>query len=427
MNECAFRLCLGLFFLLFISFRGAAALDQNALVSMEFQDTPVSVILQALADYQKQNLIITPGISGNLSLRLVDVPWQQALTTVLRIGKLSIEHEGNIMVIFTEQDAQERRQLKEKTLAEQKVQQRPLHNFILALQHADAQEIAQNLSTQREALLSVRGVVMVDKRTNTLLIRDTEESLLILKPWLTEMDLPLQQVQLAAHIVTISNDHLRELGVRWGVGPDHDDDAKKNVPRINNLNVNFPLQSSAITAGFSIARISGRLLDLELSALEQENQVEIIASPRLITSHQQVASIKQGTEIPYIVSSGPNNSTSVEFKEAVLGMEVTPKILRNGKITLKLQISQNMPGAAIKRGETEALTINKQEIKTQVTVNNGETIVLGGIFQHKKNQHADKVPVLADIPLLGALFKQNSHQKKRRELVIFITPKLIKS
>lgn len=423
MNEYVFRLYLGLFLLLLISF-SSGAVDRDVPVSMEFQNVPVSVVLQALANYQQLNLIITPGISGNLSLKLIDVPWQQALTTILRIGKLTVEHEGNVMVVSTEQDVKEKQQQKTKELVVQKAQQQPLHNLTLVLKYADVAEVAQNLTTQRGTLLTQRGSVVADKRTNTLLIRDTTESLRVLKYWLTELDLPVQQVELAAHIVTINRDNLHELGVRWGMTGD---ESIQKIFRVNNLGVNLPLQHNVIKAGLHMARINGRLLDLELSALEQERQIEIIASPRLITSHQQTASIKQGTDIPYIVPSGNNGATTVEFKEAVLGMEVTPKILPNGKITLRLQISQNMSGMAVKRGENEALAIDKQEIKTQVTVNNGETIVLGGIFQHKKSQRTGSVPVLADIPLLGNLFKQHAHQESRRELVVFITPKLIES
>lgn len=180
-------------------------------------------------------------------------------------------------------------------------------------------------------------------------------------------------------------------------------------------------------AGFNLAHISGRILDLELTALEQEDKVDIIASPRLLTAHMQTASIKQGTEIPYQVSSGASGSTSVEFKEAVLGMEVTPKILRDGRIELALQISQNMPGRSIKQAEGEALAIDKQEIKTQVTVRDGETLVLGGIFQRKNQKTDTKVPVLGDIPVVGSLFKHQYTNEQRRELVIFITPTLIRT
>lgn len=383
-------------------------------VTLAFQDAPISVVLQALADYQQLNLVVAAGVSGNISLRLVDVPWEQALAIILRMGHLKVEREGAVMMVFTEQDIEERQQR-----AEQKAVPDSLNSMTLALQHADAEHVAESL--EEGGLLSPLGSVVVDKRTNTLLIRDTPVSLAILKSWLAEMDLPLQQIQLAAHIVTMSRENLQELGVRWGMGePPH-----TTSLRVNDFNVNLPLANSAVSAGFNVARIGGRLLELELSALEQENQVDIIASPHLVASHQQTASIKQGSDIPYTVSRGEKGAASIEFKEALLGMEVTPKILRNGKITLNLKISQNMPGMTIKRGDTEALLIDKQEIKTQITVNDGETIVLGGIFQQKNSQAVNKVPILADIPWLGALFKQDAQQQNRRELVIFITPRLI--
>ncbi|HDL8053175.1 TPA: DNA uptake porin HofQ [Yersinia enterocolitica] len=390
--------------------------NSNKPVSLEFQDVPASVVLQALADYQQLNLVIASDIGANLSLRLVDVPWDQALAIVLRMSHLKVEREGAVMLVFTEQDSEERRMR-----AEQKTAPESLSNLSLALQYANAEEVADSLNLAEGGLLSPLGSVVVDKRTNTLLIRDTPTSLALLKNWLAEMDLPLQQVQLAAHIVTMSRENLQELGVRWGMG----DTKPTSSLRMSDFNVNLPLPNSAVSAGFNVARIGGRLLELELSALEQENQVDIIASPRLVTSHQQTASIKQGSDIPYTVSQGKKGATTIEFKEAVLGMEVTPKILRNGKITLNLKISQNMPGMAMKRGDSETLLIDKQEIQTQITVNDGETIVLGGIFQQKSSHGLNKVPILADIPWLGGLFKQDARQQSRRELVIFITPRLI--
>ncbi|MBH3072689.1 DNA uptake porin HofQ [Serratia marcescens] len=397
---------------------GAAQAQDKQRVSLEFQDAPVTVILQALADYRQMNLIAAPGVSGNLTLRLENVPWPQALALTLRMGKLTMTREGSVMLIAPEPDAQEKRQQREAL-----AQRQPLHSLTLTLQNGDAAEIAESLNAQRGALLSERGSVLADKRTNTLLLRDTAPILAQLKKRVTEMDAPLAQVQLAAHIVTINSESLRELGVRWGLAPD---DRPTRPLRPGNLGVNLPLERSAVNAGFHLARISGRLLSLELTALEQENQVEIIASPRLLTAHLQTASIKQGTEIPYEVSSGASGATAIEFKEAVLGMEVTPKVLPDGRITLTLHISQNMPGRAISRGAGEALTIDKQEIKTQITVKNGETLVLGGIFQRHSGKTADRVPGLGDAPLLGGLFRQSGAQQKKRELVIFITPTLIK-
>ncbi|ANS45203.1 DNA uptake porin HofQ [Serratia inhibens] len=401
-----------------IAATGIAAPDKEP-ISLVFQDAPVTLVLQALADYQQLNVVTAAGVGGNLTLRLDNVPWQQALAVILRMGKLSMTLEGNVMMVFPEPDEQEK-QRQQLALA----QKQPLKSVTLTLNHADAVEIAENLNAQGSILLSERGSVVADKRTNALLIRDTAPIVALLTKRIAEMDAPLAQVQLAAHIVTINSESLRELGVRWGLAPD--EGAAKSW-RMGGFNVGLPLERSAISAGFHLARIGGRLLDLELMALEQENRVEIIASPRLLTAHQQTASIKQGTEIPYEVSSGNSGATSMEFKEAVLGMEVTPKILPNGRITLTLQISQNMPGRSITRSAGEALAIDKQEIKTQVTVKDGETIVLGGVFQRQSAQGADKVPGLGDVPLLGSLFKQSTKQHKRRELVIFITPTLIKA
>lgn len=410
--------CAGLGLALWCLALGTAQAQDKQRVSLEFQDAPVTVILQALADYRQMNLIAAPGVSGNLTLRLENVPWPQALALTLRMGKLAMTREGNVILISPEPDAQEKRQQREAL-----AQRQPLHSLTLTLQNGDAAEIAESLNAQRGALLSERGSVLADKRTNTLLLRDTAPILTQLKKRVTEMDAPLAQVQLAAHIVTINRESLRELGVRWGLAPD---DRPARPLRPGSVGVNLPLERSAVNAGFHLARISGRLLSLELTALEQENQVEIIASPRLLTAHLQTASIKQGTEIPYEVSSGASGATAIEFKEAVLGMEVTPKVLPDGRITLTLHISQNMPGRAISRGAGEALTIDKQEIKTQITVKNGETLVLGGIFQRHSGKTADKVPGLGDVPLLGGLFRQSGAQQQKRELVIFITPTLIK-
>ncbi|MCL2892413.1 DNA uptake porin HofQ [Brenneria tiliae] len=391
-------------------------------VSIAFEESPIARILQALADHRQLNLVVAPGVEGKLSLRLAEVPWRQALDIVLHMGQLTMAQEGNVLLVYPAARLDEL-QLQEEERLDRQMQTRPLQNLSVALQHADAAEVASSVQAQRGVLMTERGSVTVDKRTNTLLIRDTQAALEQLRPWLNELDLPLAQVQLAAHIVTISSENLQELGVNWGLGAG---DSANNALRLSNFTVSLPLETPAVSAGFHLARLNGRLLDLELMALEQENQVEIIASPRLFTAHQQTASIKQGTEIPYQVSSGASGSTSIEFKEAVLGMEVTPSILRAGRITLNLKISQNMPGQTIKQGDNgEALAIDKQEIQTQVTVADGETIVLGGIFQQQKTRGVSQVPGLGDIPLLGHLFKSSVQKHARRELVIFITPTLI--
>ena len=392
-------------------------------VSVEFQTAPVEMVLQALADSRQLNLVTGPGVEGQISVKLKEVPWQQALDIILRMNHLTSQLQGNVLLVSPAIDPLLQQQ-QQKEADERQADQQPILSLTVPLQYADAKETALSLNGQKGTLLSVKGSAAADSRTNTLLLRDTQAGLDVVTPWVKEMDLPLQQVQLAAHIVTMNSESLRELGVRWGFTGE---EAITKAVRLNNFSMGMPVENPIFTAGFNLAHISGRILDLELTALEQEDKVDIIASPRLLTAHLQTASIKQGTEIPYQVSSGASGSTSIEFKEAVLGMEVTPKIQRDGRIQLALQISQNMPGRSIKQSEGEALAIDKQEIKTQVTVKDGETIVLGGIFQ-RKNQNTDtKVPVLGDIPVVGSLFKHKYTNEQRRELVIFITPTLIRT
>jgi len=392
-------------------------------VSLEFQSSPVGMVLQALADARELNLVIAPGVEGQISVKLKEVPWQQAFDIILRMNHLTSQQQGNVLLVAPEIDPKIQQQAIED-VAEQKARQSPLVSLTIPLQYADAKEAALSLNAQKGSLLSVKGSATADSRTNTLLLRDNQEALSVVAPWVKEMDLPLQQVQLAAHIVTMNSESLRELGVRWGLTGE---EAITKAVRLNNLSMGIPVENPIFAAGFNLAHISGRILDLELSALEQEDKVDIIASPRLLTAHMQTASIKQGTEIPYQVSSGASGSTSMSVKDAVLGMEVTPKIQRDGRILLALQISQNMPGRSIKQAEGEALAIDKQEIKTQVTVKDGETIVLGGIFQRKNQKTETKVPVLGDIPVMGSLFKHQYTNDERRELVIFITPTLIRT
>ncbi|MDR7344032.1 protein transport protein HofQ [Pantoea alhagi] len=383
-------------------------------LSLAFQDAPVEQVLQALADYQQINLLVAPGVEGNITLRLQDVPWRQALSLVARMAKLKITQENSVLLVFPQGWQQKEDQ--------EQVQQQPLQEVALALQHADVTAVSASLQAERAKLMTPRGSVTLDARANTLLLRDTPAALSNVQNWVKALDVAREQVELTAHIVSISAEHLHELGVSWQLSGE---EAIAQALRNPTLSVGLGAASPSLAAGLTLARIDGRLLDLELSALEQENQIDIIASPHLITSHQQPASIKQGAEIPYEVSSGSDGATSIEFKEAVLGMEVTPTVLPGGRVRLALHISQNVPGRNINNGDREILTINKQEITTQVTLNDGQTLTLGGIFQQESARNRDKVPLLGDIPLLGALFRHDVQNDKRRELVIFITPRLV--
>lgn len=395
-------------------------------ISLAFDEAPVGQVLQALASWQNLNLMVAPEVQGKLSLRLENVPWQQALALVARMAKLSVETEGSVLLVWPESREQER-QLKEAQQQEKEREKaekaQPLMTEVLTLAHADANIVNNSLQSERARLMSERGSITVDARTNSLLLRDSRAALEATTRWVRALDVPLEQIELAAHIVTINEESLRELGVRWGMSSD---EHIARALRTSQFAVSLPVTDAAVTAGFTLARLDGKLLDLELSALEQENKLEIIASPRLFTSHQQTASIKQGTEIPYEVSSGSNGTTSIEFKEAVLGMEVTPVVQANGRILLKLHLSQNVPGRTLRSGDGEYLAIDKQEIQTQVTLKDGQTLALGGIFQRQTVSGQRKVPLIGDIPIVGSLFRYDIHEQKRRELVIFITPRLIR-
>lgn len=398
------------------------AADEEPL-SLTFDNAPVERILQALADYQQINLMIAPEVEGSLSLRLDNLPWHQALDLVARMAKLTLVEQDNVLLVYPESWQQAQQQAREAEQQSQ-LQQVPLQQRAVILRYASASEVYASLLSERQSLMTPRGSVTVDKRTNALLLRDTAAALKETERWIRALDLPLEQIELSAHIVTISEEHLQELGVKWGLQAG--DAAVNDILHHPRLDVPLAVSSPGISVGMALARIGGQLLDLELSALEQENQIEIIASPRLFTSHQQTASIKQGTEIPYEVSAGNSGATSIEFKEAVLGMEVTPTISGNGRIQLKIHISQNMPGRSIRTGDNDILSIDKQEIETQVTVSDGQTLALGGIFQQQRTRGQNQVPLLGNVPLIGGLFRQQSDQRKKRELVIFITPRLVR-
>ncbi len=392
----------------------AAAPDE---VSLSVDEAPVVQVLQALAESQQVSLVIAPGVEGKLSLHLMALPWKQAFGAVTRAAGLVWDRKGNLVSVWP---AGRRGQQEDAQAAARRKQlnRQPLSREVFPLSHASAVELAGALREAREHVLSARGSITVDARTNRLLVDDTRAALLRIRPWITEMDRPMGQVELIAHIVSMTQSSLRELGIKWS--------RAANAGGRNAFSADFSAASASTHIGFSVGRINGRLLETELSALEQKRQLAFIASPRLLAAHQQPASIKQGSEIPYQVAGTANNAGRIEFREAVLGMEVTPTILPYNRVRLKLRISQNMPGQKLKQGDGEMLIIDKQEIETQIELREGETIALGGIFQQRRQTDQDSVPLLSAIPLLGHLFSSDGRHKERRELVVFITPHLSK-
>ncbi|MGL6315445.1 type IV pilus secretin PilQ [Vibrio sp. WXL103] len=403
----------------------------NQEISLNFQHIAVRDLLQMIADYNNFNLVVSDAVEGHLTLRLEGVPWQQVLDIVLQAKGLDKRLEGNVMLVAPVAELAETRQARAMGA---------LVSRVFAINFASAADVAQVISAQGEqGLLSPRGSVTVDQRTNSLLVRDVAVNLDEIEAIVTALDIPVKQVQIEARIVSISEGNLDELGVRWGlraVGDNYKVGAtiegnQDNILDVDRaldelLNVNLAVSAaSASSIAFQVAKLgSDTLLDLELSALQRESKAEIISSPRLLTTNKTPAYIEQGTEIPYLEAAS-SGATSVSFKKAVLSLEVTPQITPDNRLVLDLSVTQDRPGEVVKTGTGEAVAINTQRIGTQVLVEDGETVVLGGIYQHSVSDATEKVPLLGDIPLFGALFRRTYQQLGKSELLIFVTPKVV--
>ncbi|MGY3685730.1 type IV pilus secretin PilQ [Vibrio coralliilyticus] len=411
-------------------------------LSVNFQDIPVRQVLQQIADYNDFNLVVSDAVSGNLTLRVKEVPWPQLLDIILRMKGLEKRVDGSVLLVAT---AAEIAQFRQQKLEQEKVtaELQPLESEIIAMRFAKAADIAALLSDSAATrMLSERGAISIDTRTNSLLIRDVAINIQAMKAIITALDVPVKQVQIEARIVSLNEGDLQELGVRWGFSSTNGSHSvggsiENNLANLNLygdsdsslddfLNVNLAATSvNASTIAFQVAKLgSDTLLDLELSALQRESRAEVISSPRLITTNKQPAYIEQGTEIPYLEAAS-SGATSVNFKKAVLSLKVTPQITSDNRLILDLNVTQDRPGQVVKTGTGEAVAIDTQRIGTQVLVNNGETIVLGGIYQHSVSDTVDQVPLLGDIPLLGALFRRTYQQMGKSELLIFVTPTVV--
>ncbi|EOX4920937.1 type IV pilus secretin PilQ [Vibrio alginolyticus] len=424
---------------------------EGKLISINFQDIPVRNVLQLIADYNQFNLVVSDSVEGNLTLRLDGVPWQQVLDIILQVKGLDKRVDGNVILVAPtdELDLREKQQLEKQKLTEEMGE---LSSEIIKVNFAKASDIAEMINGEGNiSMLSERGSMTIDERTNSLLIRELPENIEVIREIIESLDIPVKQVQIEARIVTINEGNMDELGIRWGFtsingsntvggsiennlatiglynGEGGDDGGDGDGVGIDDfLNVNLAATSpNASSIAFQVAKLgSDTLLDLELSALQQESKAEIISSPRLITTNKKPAYIEQGTEIPYLESSS-SGATTVTFKKAVLSLKVTPQITPDNRLVLDLSVTQDRPGQVVKTGTGEAVAIDTQRIGTQVLVNNGETVVLGGIFQHSITNSVDKVPLLGDLPLLGALFRRSYENVGKSELLIFVTPKVV--
>lgn len=407
-------------------------------LSLNFQNISVRTVLQIIADYNNFNLVTSDTVEGEITLRLDDVPWDQALDLILQTKGLDKRIEGNILMVAPSEELAIRESNDLKNRQEVK-ELAPLYSEYLQINYAKAVDIADLLKTTDSTLLSSRGSVAVDERTNTLLVKDTAEILENVHRLIDVLDIPIKQVLIEARMVTVKDDVSEDLGIRWGITDQQGtkgtsgtingatDIANGIIPSVNDrLNVNLPAAASSATSiAFHVAKLAdGTVLDLELSALEQENKGEIIASPRITTSNQKSAYIEQGVEIPY-VESASSGATTVTFKKAVLSLRVTPQITPDDRVILDLEITQDSQGTTVATATGEAVAIDTQRIGTQVLVDNGETIVLGGIYQQNLISRVSKVPVLGDIPLVGFLFRNSTDTNERQELLIFVTPKIV--
>ncbi|MEL7022459.1 MAG: type IV pilus secretin PilQ [Pseudomonadota bacterium] len=426
-------------------------------VTLNFQDIETRAVLQVLAEISGRNIVVSDTVSGSLTLRLKNVPWDQALDIVMTTRGLDMRENGNVIIVApaVEIAAREKADL-ESQLAIQELE--PIYSEFLRVNYAKASDMADLIS---EGVLTERGTVSIDERTNTLLINDTAETLRNIRRLVTTLDIPVQQVLIESRIVSVNDDFSRELGVRLGLTAveDNGDDglfaitgtsanaggivssALENVqdtgqpfpvdvgPIEGRYNVNIPVTGASPAGQFALAILdSDYLVDLELSALQAEGRGEIVSSPRVVTANQKEAVIKQGVEIPF-QQAAASGATAVAFKEAVLSLTVTPQITPDGNISMDLRVSQDTIGQifqVVGNGIAAAIpSIDKREVETQVLVSNGQTVVLGGIYETEQRDTITKVPFLGDIPGIGHLFKNTQRLNNRSELLIFVTPKIL--
>jgi type IV pilus assembly protein PilQ len=408
-------------------------------ISLNFQDVPVRTVLQLIADFNKLNLVTTDSVGGNITLRLDGVPWEQALDTVLKVKGLDKRLDNNILLVApaAEIATSEKQQLENK----QKVADlAPLVTEYVQINYAKAPDMAKLLADDKTRLLSPRGAVSVDERTNTLLVKDTADVIDHIKDMIKVLDVAVKQVVIEARMVTVTDGVEDSLGIKWGVTDVNssastsgtlkglDTAQTGSTPSLDNrLNVNLPASGTSVPSiAFQVAKLAdGSLLDLELSALETENKAEIISSPRITTANQKEALIEQGYEIPYNESSS-SGATTISFKKAVLSLKVTPQITPDNNVILDLHVTQDDIYKDVNTGNGgTAVALSTQAINTQVLVKNGETLVLGGIYNRSIKKTVNKVPVLGDIPGVGFLFRNSVNTNTKKELLIFVTPKIV--
>jgi len=436
---------------------------EGSRITLNFQDIQVRSVLQLIADVSDLNIVVSDSVTGNLTLRLTNVPWDQALDIVLETKNLDMRRSGNVIWIAPTAEIAEREQQILRARAERQTLE-PLRTAMIPVNYANASELAELIRAASAVdadaridagLLSERGSVTIDDRTNTLLINDTTARIDEIRDLVAELDRPVRQVLIESRIVIARHDFNHQLGVRFGVTGARQDSRGNlystsssstaldqinqsaianrregrgsatpvDMPSVGDrLNVNLPVADPSGSLGFSILA-ADFLLDLELSALESEGRGEVISTPRVITANQAEAFIQQGVEIPFEARQAgvQAGAINVEFKEAVLELRVTPLITPDNRVQLTLNVKQDTVGEIF----NNIPSIDTRELGTRVLIENGQTVVLGGIYQEERNFTATKVPILGDVPGLGRLFRQRSTSDEKRELLIFVTPQIL--
>lgn len=442
-------------------------------ISLDFQDIEVRRVLQLLADFTGINMVAADTVQGNITLRLKDVPWDQALDIILKTKNLDKRRNGNVIWIAPVAELIKAEEEEAKAIA-QSVKLAPLQTEYIQLNYAKAADIEKLITDGKNAsnsrggtnsgsgadplgdsvgsLLSPRGTVSVDPRTNTLIINDTAQKIDQIRGMIDLLDVSVKQVMIEARIVRATTDFTKEMGVKWGIlsqgitnnnhllvggsdttlwnlrEPELDEERggyTYEIERPQNLNVDLGVTSpGASRIAFGLISLSDFMLDLELSALQADGYGEVISTPKVLTADKQQAKVASGTQIPYqsAEGGGVNAVSTTEFIDATLSLDVTPSITPDGKVQMNLNITSDSPGAPTPTGQ---LTINKNSINTNVLVDNGETVVLGGIFEQQTANSQTKVPFLGDIPYLGRLFRKDIKSDNKRELLIFVTPRIV--
>jgi len=415
-------------------------------LSLNFQDIEVRAVLQLLADFTELNLVTSDTVEGRITLRLKNVPWDQALDIILKSKGLSKRQVDNVIMVAPTEEIAAREQLELES--QQKIEElAPLKSDFIQVNYAKAEDLAVLLKSEENRLLSERGNVTVDSRTNTLLVQDTAAKLNDIRRLLQKLDIPVRQVLIESRIVVANNDFAKDLGVRFGTTYSSTNGDNRTVltgategyiggtfPFVNGvespgdseqeaLMVNLPVTAPSGGLNLLVGKLGSHLLQLELSAMQTEGRGEVISSPRIITSDQNQATIKQGVEIPYQEASS-SGATTVSFKEAVLKLDVTPQITPDDRVRMDLVINKDSPDFS--RSVLGVPPLDTRRIETTVLVDNGETVVLGGVFERTKTKDVEKIPFFGDLPYAGVLFRRSENRDQNSELLIFVTPKILK-